>query len=51
MFSYPPTGSRPLATQSLQPEKVSSGHSQPTGQGSSCESDLLPEYIFLLSTF
>jgi hypothetical protein len=41
-----PTGSRPLAIQSLGPEKVSPEHTQPTRQGSSCESDLLSHSIF-----
>jgi hypothetical protein len=35
-----PIASRPLAISSVGPEKVSPKHSQPTGQGSSCESNL-----------
>lgn len=41
-----PTGSRPLAIQSLGPEKDSPEHSQPMRQGSSCESHLLSHSIF-----
>ena len=41
-----PTGSRPSAIKYVGPEKVSPEHSQPTGQGSSCESDLLLQSIF-----
>ena len=40
------TGSRPLVIQSVGPKKVSPEHSQPTGQGSSCESGLSSHGIF-----
>ena len=40
------TGSWPSIIKSVGPEKVSPEHSQPTGQGSSCESDLSSHNIF-----